>query len=79
MTRMLDRLEAKGLLMRTRSATDRRVVELTLTAQGRELTTQIPHHLAAVYNSHLAGFSAEEFNQLKQMLRRIIANRDTSV
>jgi DNA-binding MarR family transcriptional regulator len=79
MTRMLDRLEAKGLLLRTRSATDRRVVELTLTDQGRELTTLIPHHLASVYNRHLAGFSAEEFTTLKQLLRRIIANRDNSV
>jgi DNA-binding MarR family transcriptional regulator len=76
MTRMLDRLEAKGLLMRTRSATDRRVVELTLTEQGRELTTLIPHHLASVYNNHLAGFSLEEFNELKSLLRRIITNRD---
>ncbi|MFO7324785.1 MAG: MarR family transcriptional regulator [Pseudomonadota bacterium] len=79
MTRMLDRLEAKGLLQRTRSATDRRVVELSLTEQGRELTTKIPHHLAAVYNKHLSGFSPEEFNTLKQLLRRIIANRDTSI
>jgi DNA-binding MarR family transcriptional regulator len=76
MTRMLDRLEAKGLLQRTRSSTDRRVVELTLTEQGRELTTLIPHHLAMVYNNHLAGFTQEEFVTLKQMLRRIIANRD---
>jgi len=76
MTRMLDRLESKGLLMRTRSSTDRRVVELTLTDQGKELTRQIPHHLANVYNNHLAGFSQDEFVQLKQMLRRIISNRD---
>jgi DNA-binding MarR family transcriptional regulator len=78
MTRMLDRLEAKGLLLRSRSATDRRVVELTLTEQGRELTTMIPHHLASVYNAGLAGFTQEEFVTLKQMLRRIIANRDIS-
>lgn len=78
MTRMLDRLEAKGLLLRTRSSSDRRVVELTLTEQGRELTTLIPHHLAAVYNNHLAGFTSEEFVQLKQFLRRIIANRDVT-
>ncbi|MEO8314713.1 MAG: MarR family transcriptional regulator [Pseudomonadota bacterium] len=77
MTRMLDRLEAKGLLQRTRSTTDRRVVELTLTEQGRDLTTLIPHHLASVYNNHLAGFSHDEFTTLKQMLRRIIANRET--
>ena len=78
MTRMLDRLEAKGLLQRTRSSTDRRVVELTLTEQGRALTTLIPHHLAAVYNAGLAGFTAEEFVTLKQLLRRIIANRDVT-
>ncbi len=79
MTRMLDRLESNGLLVRSRSSTDRRVVELTLTDQGRELTRLIPHHLASVYNNHLAGFSQEEFIVLKQMLRRIISNRDTSV
>lgn len=76
MTRMLDRLEAKGLLTRSRSQLDRRVVVLTLTDQGRELTTRIPHHLASVYNQHLAGFTADEFQQLKQFLRRITANRD---
>ena len=48
------------------------------TDQGRELTTLIPHHLASVYNAGLAGFTQEEFVMLKQRLRRIIANRDTS-
>ncbi|MEY2855258.1 MAG: hypothetical protein RL030_2390 [Pseudomonadota bacterium] len=76
MTRMLDRLEAKGLLTRSRSVQDRRVVVLTLTDQGRELTTRIPHHLARVYNQHLTGFTTDEFLQLKVFLRRIIANRD---
>jgi DNA-binding MarR family transcriptional regulator len=76
MTRMLDRLEAKGLLTRSRSVQDRRVVVLTLTDQGRELTTRIPHHLARVYNQHLTGFTNDEFLQLKVFLRRIIANRD---
>ncbi|MDR2215640.1 MAG: MarR family transcriptional regulator [Nevskiaceae bacterium] len=75
MTRMLDRLEVKGLLTRSRSEQDRRVVVLTLTDQGRELTTRIPHHLARVYNQQLSGFSNEEFVQLKDFLRRIIANR----
>ena len=54
------------------------MVELTLTDQGRELTRLIPHHLAAVYNNHLAGFTSEEFIELKQFLRRIIANRDVT-
>ena len=74
MTRMLDRLEAKGLLTRRRSETDRRVVELALTDLGRRTTTHIPHHLARVYNAHLSGFSAEEFALLKDFLRRVAGN-----
>ncbi len=35
MTRALDRLEAKGLVVRERSTTDRRVVQLALTEEGR--------------------------------------------
>ncbi|HET7756591.1 MAG TPA: MarR family transcriptional regulator, partial [Steroidobacteraceae bacterium] len=34
MTRMLDRLEAKGLIRRKRSADDRRLVHLELTEEG---------------------------------------------
>jgi DNA-binding MarR family transcriptional regulator len=74
MTRMLDRLEAKGLLTRCRSESDRRVVKLALTELGRETTTRIPHHLARVYNAHLAGFSPAEFEQLKDFLRRLAVN-----
>ena len=74
MTRMLDRLEAKGLLTRHRSETDRRVVELALTELGRNTTTHIPHHLARVYNAHLTGFTTAEFELFKDFLRRIAAN-----
>jgi DNA-binding MarR family transcriptional regulator len=74
MTRMLDRLEAKGLLTRRRSETDRRVVELALTELGRQTTEQIPLHLARVYNSHLGGFTAPEFEQFKGFLRRLAHN-----
>ena len=74
MTRMLDRLEAKGLIQRTRSAEDRRVVHLQLTDEGRRVSDHIPFGLSAVLNEHLAGFSADEFKQLKTLLRKMIAN-----
>ena len=74
MTRMLDRLEAKGLIQRTRSAEDRRVVHLQLSEAGRRVSDHIPFGLSAVLNEHLAGFSADEFNQLKTLLRKMIAN-----
>lgn len=39
---IIDRLEAKGLVMRTRSTEDRRVVDLDLTPLGRELVAHAP-------------------------------------
>lgn len=74
MTRLLDRLEAKGLLRRLRSEEDRRVVNIELTAQGLEIARQIPAALSRVQNAHLQGFSLEEWELLKSMLRRILAN-----
>jgi len=74
MTRMLDRLETKGLLRRVRSLEDRRVVNIELTQAGREITQRIPAHLVKVLNQHLRGFNEAEFQQFKQLLRRFTAN-----
>lgn len=73
-TRMLDRLEAKGLVARTRSDTDRRVVQLALTEAGRAAAAQVPLVLAEVNNDILRGFSAQEHQQLRQFLDRMLAN-----
>jgi DNA-binding MarR family transcriptional regulator len=74
MTRMLDRLEAKGLIRRIRSAADRRGVNVELTAAGSAAAKKIPHELAGALNSHLRGFSAAEFETLKNLLRRLERN-----
>lgn len=74
MTRLLDRLEAKGLCRRVRSVADRRVVNIELTAAGRAAAADIPRVLSRVQNAHLAGFSVAEFETLKGFLRRILGN-----
>jgi DNA-binding MarR family transcriptional regulator len=78
MTRMVDRLEAKGLLSRVRSSEDRRVVNIDLTAEGRQIAARVPQVLADTLNDHLAGFSREEWLSLKGYLRRILANADSA-
>lgn len=75
-TRMLDRLEAKGLLKRARSAHDRRVVQIELTAAGRAIAERIPYALADTLNEALRDFSAAEVEALRGMLRRIVANTE---
>lgn len=74
MTRMLDRLESKGLIERVRSLTDRRVTQLRLTASGEAATEGIPEVVAGVNNDYLVGFSRDEFEQLDSLLARMRAN-----
>jgi len=74
MTRMLDRLETKGLIERVRSETDRRVVHLQLTAEGEAVVEHVPHVLAAVNNDFLRGFNKQEWAQLKELLQRMLVN-----
>jgi DNA-binding MarR family transcriptional regulator len=73
-TRMLDRLEDKGLVRRVRSSEDRRVVRLELTDEGRAKAQNIPAVLCQVQNAHLRGFSRDELDTLKGLLRRVMGN-----
>jgi len=74
MTRTLDRLEAKGLVRRTRSNEDRRTIKIELTETGKEKGQQIPPCVDRVLNQHLRGFSVDEVTQLRHMLHRMLAN-----
>lgn len=74
MTRALDRLEAKGLVARQRSTTDRRVVQLALTPEGQAAAAKVPPVLADVLNGHLSDFSHDEWQLLLSLLRRMLAN-----
>jgi DNA-binding MarR family transcriptional regulator len=68
MTRMLDKLEARGLLERTRSKEDRRMVNLALTATGAEVAARIPGVAPDVLNARLRSFSPEEFDEFRRLL-----------
>jgi len=74
MTRMLDRLEEKGFVERTRSCADRRVIQVTLTEKGLQVADQMKQVVIEGLNHHLQGFSEQEIEQFKDFLRRMIAN-----
>jgi DNA-binding MarR family transcriptional regulator len=76
MTRLLDRLEKKGLCKRVRSTEDRRVVRVELTPEGEAAITEVPAVLAEVMNAHLAGFSKTEWQALKTYLQRMVETGD---
>jgi DNA-binding MarR family transcriptional regulator len=77
MTRLLDRLEKKGLCKRVRSTEDRRVVQIELTPEGEAAITGVPGVLCDVLNAHLAGFSKSEWLALKGYLKRMYETGET--
>ncbi|MGF6597883.1 DNA-binding MarR family transcriptional regulator [Paraburkholderia sp. GAS448] len=72
MTRMLDKLETKGLLERSRSVDDRRVVNLVLTKKGAEIAAEIPNIAPEVLNARLKKFTKAEFEGLCFLLNKFI-------
>jgi DNA-binding MarR family transcriptional regulator len=74
MTRMLDRLEGKGLIRRNRSPDDRRLVHLELTDEGRALYPRMRELSLGVANRFLHGFTKVEARQLETLLSRMLEN-----
>lgn len=74
MTRMIDRLEAKGLIRRARSEDDRRAVKLELTDEGRAVFPKMRVKVVGVLNHLLRGFTKSEARQLESLLQRMLAN-----
>jgi len=70
MTRMLDKLESKGMVQRQRSEADRRVVNLILTDKGRDVASRIPDIAPDVLNHRLRHFTRDEFSEFLRLLRK---------
>jgi DNA-binding MarR family transcriptional regulator len=73
-TRLVDRLEKRGLLRRVRSSEDRRAVRLALTPEGEAIAARMPAIFTSVTDELAKGFTPEEVGFLKSMLRRILVN-----
>jgi DNA-binding MarR family transcriptional regulator len=69
---ILDRLESKGLVQRTRSTEDRRVVEIDLTAQGRVVVDQAPEVAQGMLVKGLEALSGEKLSHVSESMREIV-------
>lgn len=69
-TRMLDRLEESGWIVRSRSTTDRRTVLVSITEAGIALLDRLSDPLKACHAKQLEHLSKSELQQLCQLLRK---------
>lgn len=70
-TRLVDQLEARGLLTRERDDNDRRVVFLTLTPGGREALARLVPKVIGYFNDVFATFSEHEATLLVALLTKL--------
>jgi DNA-binding MarR family transcriptional regulator len=72
MTRLLDSLEQKELIARSRDGKDRRIVNLTLTEAGHAVALRIAEIVPGVLNARLRSFSNLEFEELSRLLGKLL-------
>ena len=74
LTRHIDGLEEEGLVVRRRDTNDRRAVSVELTDAGRAKHTELLRAVQAFNQRLLAGFSAEELDELQALLGKLEQN-----
>ncbi len=67
-TRLLDRLEARGFVARARDTADRRVVTARLTAEGRRVVDALDAPVAALHRRQLGHVPADDLRALSGLL-----------
>lgn len=70
MTRLLDRLEERGLLSRQRRDDNRRVVEVQITPQGIKLLDDLHEAVQVCHRKQLGHMSERSLRQLTKLLRQ---------
>ncbi len=73
-TGIVKRLEGHGLIERVHDQTDRRIVRLSLTFEGREIVHQLNPLVIAFNERSLHGFSQEQQQTLLEQLRQVVSN-----
>lgn len=72
-TNLVNRLEKKGTVKRTTSATDGRAKEVRLTPAGQELVPKLERRLRTELKQYVAGITVEELAVYIKVLEKLAA------
>ena len=76
-TRLVDRLSRRGLVTRVRGRQDRRVVEVGITAKGREVLRSLDPDVNRMPQAVLGHLGATKRQQLGRLLEHVISGLGT--
>lgn len=77
MTRMLNRLEQKGVIKRVPSRNDLRVVELQITPAGRKVYPKLRSIVITVLNTMVTGLAPTDIERAHGVLKHMLSNLPT--
>lgn len=76
MTRMLDRMEAAGLVARARRTDDRRVVTTRITSAGLAVLDRLHDSVLEEHHRRLGHLACADLQQLRELLERVRRGND---
>src|SRR5579885_51740 len=68
-TRLLDRMEKRGLISRCREEKDRRTVMARITPEGLEMLASLDEPVQAIHRKQLGHLKAEQLEKLHELLQ----------
>jgi len=77
-TRLMDRMESRGLIARARGEEDRRVVKSRLTAEGLRILVELDAPVQELHRRQLDHLPAKELRQLSRLLERARTHVETT-
>ena len=72
MTRLLDRMEKRGLITRERQSDDRRVVKTRITSQGLDILRELDAPVQELHRRQFRNIDAERLKGLAALLEEIL-------
>jgi len=70
-TRIVDKLEAKGLVSRTMCPADRRKMEILITEEGLILLKKLDKKVEALHKPYINNLTIEESEKLVQLIQKL--------
>ena len=70
-TRLLDRMEARGLMSRARDCQDRRVVKAQISGKGLHLLEEIQPLVVAHHRKQFGGFGPKKLKQMVEWMEQV--------
>jgi DNA-binding MarR family transcriptional regulator len=70
LTRLLDRLEKRGLIGRERQSTDRRVVHVAITGKGRSILDEIDPQVTRLHKRQFHSLAREDLLRIVDLMER---------